>query len=138
MTYDRGNSKHGPWLDDELANEVEPLLRGRPNSGRVGEWREPEPAADGEPDASWAPLGHHGIDTGDDRDPDRREERARIGSYLPRSIFPADRDRVIEAARANGAPDQIISTLEELEPGLTLQNAQEFWRALDLPSSPRF
>ncbi|MGW4718686.1 hypothetical protein [Nocardia sp. NPDC004260] len=42
---ERGNSKHGPVHDDELAHELEGTIRGN-RSSRAEEWREPEPPAD--------------------------------------------------------------------------------------------
>jgi hypothetical protein len=42
---ERGSSKHGPHVDDELKHEIEGDLRGgRP--GHVEEWRQPEPFPD--------------------------------------------------------------------------------------------
>jgi hypothetical protein len=124
---DRASSKHGPRLDDLMAKEVK-------GEARVEPWREPEPAADGEPDASWVPQGHHGFDSGDDRDPDRREERARIGGYLPRDVFPAGRARLLQAAQENHATDEVIEILSQLPPDVEYPNHREFWKALDLLS----
>ncbi|GAA5107484.1 hypothetical protein [Nocardia iowensis] len=42
---ERGNSKHGPKRDDELAHELQGTLRGN-RSSRAEEWRDPEPPAD--------------------------------------------------------------------------------------------
>ncbi|HEX6681716.1 MAG TPA: DUF2795 domain-containing protein [Candidatus Limnocylindrales bacterium] len=131
----RGNSKHGPRLDDQLAREVEGQLKGGSGGGRADEWREPEPPADGEPEPGWIPAGHHGVDSGDDRDPDRREIRARIGGYLPRDVFPAGRAKLIAAARENRATDDVIDTLGGLAPNVTYPDARELWKALDLLSA---
>ena len=75
---DRGHSKHGPRLDDQLAHEVQAQIQGNPGGARAQEWHQPEPAADGEPTPSGIPQGHQGTDTGDDRDPDMRDQRALI------------------------------------------------------------
>ena len=40
MDIERGNTKHGPAHDAELADELDKALRG---TGRVEDWREPEP-----------------------------------------------------------------------------------------------
>ncbi|MGS2810553.1 phosphodiesterase [Nocardia sp. MW-W600-9] len=40
MDIERGNTKHGPAHDEELADELDKALRG---TGRVEDWREPEP-----------------------------------------------------------------------------------------------
>ena len=127
MTIDRGNSKHGPRLDDEMAQELK-------GESRVEEWRELEPPGDDQPEPGWIPPGHHGLDTGDDRDPDRRDERARIGAYLPRDVFPADRSKLLEAAAAQKAPDDVIGVLSRLAKEVTYPGAPELWKALGLHS----
>jgi hypothetical protein len=45
----RGSDTHGPRLDDEMAHEVEGMVRGNRPS-RAEEWRDPEPAAEDDPD----------------------------------------------------------------------------------------
>lgn len=42
---ERGNTKHGPLQDEQLAHELQGTLRGN-RSSRAEEWREPEPPAD--------------------------------------------------------------------------------------------
>ncbi|WP_280496298.1 hypothetical protein, partial [Nocardia farcinica] len=46
---ERGNTKHGPVADEELAHELEGTLRGN-RSSRAEEWPDPEPPAD---DGAW-------------------------------------------------------------------------------------
>ena len=127
MSIDRGNSKHSPRLDDEMAHEV----RGE---GRVEEWREPEPPGDDQPDGARIPQGHYGNGTGDDRDPDRRDERARIGAYVPRDVFPAGRTKLLRRAKESNAPDEVIDVLDKLPPDVTYLGAPELWKALGLHS----
>jgi hypothetical protein len=127
MSIDRGNSKHGPRLDDQMAHEVK-------GQGRIEQWREAEPAADGQPEPGWIPPGHHGLDTGDDREPERRDERALLGGYIPRDIYPADREKILEAARAQRAPDQVLDLLNRLPEGVTYLDPVELWKELDLHS----
>jgi Protein of unknown function (DUF2795) len=138
MERDRASSKHGPRLDEQLAHEVRDEVRPGPAGGRAEEWREPEPAADGEPEARWTPLGHHGVDTDDDRDPDYREERARIGKYLPRALFPATGAQIVAQARKVNAPNEVLEALATLDQGHRYANAQELWKSLHLSSGPRF
>lgn len=127
MSIDRGSSKHGPRLDDQMAFEVK-------GEGRIEEWREPEPSGDDQPDVSWTPQGHHGTDTPDDKNPDRREERARVGAYVPRDVFPADRAALLERASADNAPDEVIDVLSQLPPDVTYPGPPELWMALGLHS----
>jgi hypothetical protein len=45
---ERGSSKHGPRVDEELEHELEGTVRAnRPT--RAEEWRDPEPPADDDP-----------------------------------------------------------------------------------------
>ncbi len=125
-------------MDEQLAHEVQAQVQGNPGGARAQEWREPEPAADGEPTPSGIPSGHQGTDTGDDRDPDMRDKRALVGSYLTRDVFPADRGRLIEHAKAQRAPDDVLAVLQSLPGDARYANAQELWAALDMPSGPRF
>ncbi|MGW5574783.1 hypothetical protein ACWEVD_26585 [Nocardia thailandica] len=59
MDIERGNTKHGPAQDEELAHELEGTLRGN-RSSRAEEWRDPEPPADDDPETAIRP------DTGQD------------------------------------------------------------------------
>jgi Protein of unknown function (DUF2795) len=138
MDRDRANSKHGPRLDEEMAHELKDEVRGGPTGGRAEEWRDPEPPAEGEPEVTWTPQGHHGVDTEDDRDPDYREERARIGKHLPRAVFPATGARIVAQARKLKAPEDVLEALRRLDPAHHYSNAQELWKSLHLSSGPRF
>ena len=47
---ERGSSKHGPRLDNEMEHEVRGMLQGKPGSGgRVEEWHDPEPSGEDQP-----------------------------------------------------------------------------------------
>src|SRR3954463_13503200 len=56
-------------------------------------------------------------------------DRSRLASHLRGSIFPADRDAVVECAVAEGAPPQLVSRLHRLPPG-TYANVEGVWEAL--------
>lgn len=127
MSIDRGSSKHGPRLDEQMASEVK-------GDSRIEQWRELEPAGDDQPEPGWIPPGHHGLDTGDDRDPDRRDERALVGAYVPRDVYPAGREKLVETARAHQAPDKVIDVLDRLPADVTYPGAPELWQALGLHS----
>jgi hypothetical protein len=116
---EQSSDSHPPRLDEELAHEVE------------GELLD-------EPEADYAPMGHIGEATGDDRDPDYREERARIGKYLSRTVFPASGARIAADAKHHNAPDEVLETLGRLNSGHRYANAQELWKSLGLSSASRF
>src|SRR5258705_4583193 len=104
------SDKHTPRLDDELKREVEGHLQGSPAGSRAEEWREPESPADGEPEVTVAPQSDPVAwsDVPLHLTPNEIEERSRLGRYLPRSAFPADRGRLLPAARRAEAPDGLI------------------------------
>ncbi|MEV0270569.1 DUF2795 domain-containing protein [Hamadaea sp. NPDC050747] len=135
---ERGSSKHGPQLDEQMARETQGLTQGGGAGARSEEWREPEPPADGEPEPGWAPEGGIDLAEGDETDADRREWRARIGSYLHKNTFPANRDAVVAAAEAENAPDDVLTALRKLPDDGEYANARELWGALGLRIDERF
>jgi hypothetical protein len=137
---DRGNSKHGRQLDEVMKREVRGHLRGWPSGGRVEEWREPEPSGQGEPDVSAVPrLDRRPVSDArlfmTDKD---REGRSRLGTYIPRSAFPADRDELLQAARAARAPDGIIDELKRLPADRRFETVARVWSALGHGFDQRF
>lgn len=52
---ERGNTKHGPAQDDQLAHELDGTIKGN-RSSRAQEWRDPEPPADDDPQVSIHPA----------------------------------------------------------------------------------
>src|SRR5579859_5824676 len=128
---ERGNSKHGPRLDDQMEREVEALLHGRPGGGRTEEWRDPEAPGEDQPEAAEFPEpgvdrpggAPRGIDVTD------TERRARFAGYFARSVFPADPARLRAAARAANAPDDVMQLLDRL-PDTEYLNVSEVWQAV--------
>jgi hypothetical protein len=129
-SIERGNSKHGPILDEVMQQEVRGLLQGQPTDSRTEEWHDPEPSGEDQPDAAelpepemehrgGAPTGITSVGT---------ERRTRFAAYLSRSLFPADRDRLRAAAVANHAPDDVLAVLDRL-PEREFRNLAEVWDA---------
>lgn len=48
---DRGNSTHGPELDDQLAHEAQSIVQGHGSNAHVEEFRQAEPVPDDTDDA---------------------------------------------------------------------------------------
>ena len=127
---ERGSSKHGPRLDDQLEQEVRGLLQGQPGSSRVEEWHDPEPAGEDQPQAAEFP------DPGDDlrggappgMTATEAERRTRFASFLNRSLFPADREKIRAAALAAHAPDDGLAVIDRLPDG-EFMNLAEAWNA---------
>ena len=129
---DRGSSNHGPRIDEEMAHETRGVVQGRPAGARAEEWREADPSGEDQPEGSLIPevgAGHRGgAPVG--MSPDEREARSRLGRYLTRSAFPADRATLTAAARAAHAPDDVVNALSHLEPDGRYQPVSEVWTAL--------
>lgn len=116
---DRANSKHSRRLDDEMARETLGYTRGVGAGSRTVEWREPEPAAEGQPEPAPIPD----IESED-------SDLSRFGRYIPRSTLPADREKLLAGARQLHAPDEILAMIERLRPGRTYATVVEAWTDL--------
>lgn len=127
---DRGNSKHGPHLDDQMRREVEAVVHGQPGGGRVEEWHDPEAPGDDQPDVAEFPEpgrdhpggAPEGITSA------QAQQRARFAAYLSRSVFPANAHTLRAAARAANAPDNVLALLDRL-PDVQYVNVAEVWQA---------
>jgi mono/diheme cytochrome c family protein len=94
---ERISSKHGPRLDDALAEEAAPLVHGAAHEPRAQEHRESEETTGLPPGGAVA----------------RRE----IARHLDSRTFPADRDAIVGNATENGAPDSVLGLLSALPGG---------------------
>ena len=111
---ERGNTKHGPRLDDEMEQEVRGVVPGGVDS-RAEDWRGLEHERAG------APPG---------MTPEEVDERSRLGRYIPLSALPGTRDEFIAAARGMEAPDDIVAALERLPEGQSYETVSQIWAAL--------
>ncbi|MGS2619124.1 DUF2795 domain-containing protein [Micromonospora sp. LZ34] len=128
---ERGNSKHGPRLDEQMSQEVAGLLQGPGTGGsRVDEARVPEPAGEDQPEATTAPAGE--LRTGAPKGMSSQdvERRSRLGRFITMSALPGDRAALIANARDNDAPDDIVAELERLPDGTRYETVSEVWAAL--------
>src|ERR1700761_6600051 len=95
---ERGNTKHGPLRDDELAKDTEDMVRGDPQPGRVQEEREPEPLDD--------PRELFEADTALTEE-EAIELRSELARLLTRDEFPLTRSAllaILDAKDASPAP----------------------------------
>ncbi|MPY80647.1 MAG: DUF2795 domain-containing protein [Actinophytocola sp.] len=125
----RGSDRHGQRLDDEMQHETEPLERSGVQS-RSEEWRQPEPAAEDEPEATRTPDPVYRGSTPPGLDPAEVEERTEMGRHLDPSIFPTDRSGVLGSAAENNAPDAVTSLLTALPENVRFGTMQDVWSAL--------
>jgi hypothetical protein len=115
---DRGSSRHGARVDDELKSESASLTRGSPVEAHVEAWRQAEPAAEGEPEPDALPSRTE------------IEERSLLAASLRPSAFPGDRAGLVEIARAEHATDEVMSWLRRLPADVMFANVQQVWDAL--------
>ncbi|MER7444823.1 DUF2795 domain-containing protein [Micromonospora avicenniae] len=128
---ERGNSKHGPRVDEQMSQEVSGLVQGPGTGGsRVDESRVPEPAGEDQPEATTAPAGE--LRTGAPKGMSSQdvERRSRLGRFITMSALPGDRETLVANARDNGAPDDIVAALQTLPDGTRYQTISEVWAAL--------
>ncbi|HTF07740.1 MAG TPA: DUF2795 domain-containing protein [Asanoa sp.] len=126
---ERGNAKHSPRVDDEMAHEVDGIVKGTAG-GRSEEFREAEPAGDDQPEASMVPEGDDGSGVPQGMTSEDVESRSRLGRFINRSVLPADRDHLRRAAEENEAPDDVLAEIDRLPTGVQFQTVSEAWAAL--------
>jgi hypothetical protein len=128
---ERGSSKHGPRVDDNMSQEVAGLVQG-PGAGgsRVEESRQPEPAGEDQPEPKTVTAGATRGGNPQGMSADDVEGRSRLGRFITMTALPGDRDTLIENARANQAPADLIAELERLPDGIRYETVSEVWAAL--------
>ena len=114
---DRGSSKHGPRIDDQMADEVRGIVQGV-TGGRVEESREAEPSGEDQPEVSGV------LEEFEDRD------LSRFGRYIGLSAFPGDRAKLRDSAENLDAPEDVLADLDSLPADQMFRNVVEIWRAL--------
>jgi hypothetical protein len=127
------STKHSPRVDEELETEIQGMLKGE-HATRAEEWRETEPAAEGEPDIDADPAGTLIGGTPVGMDPDAVESRAELARWLVRADFPSTGPELVEAARNHRAPDAVVAELERLPAGQTYERIGDVVRALGYPT----
>jgi hypothetical protein len=113
-----------------MAKEVEGHLEGSPANSRAEPWHEPEPAGEDQPESTVAPEGPRRGGAPAPLTAEEVEQRSQLGRYLPRSVLPADRGRLRQAAAELNAPDNILDELAQLPEGRRFVTVSEVWAAL--------
>ena len=125
---ERGSSKHGPRLDDQLRHETESLVRAGKTPHAV-EWLQTEPIEDGH---LVLPADHQpGARGMTSADVQRRSEIAR---YLPARALPMDRAAMLSFLDDTWAPEEIIGQIRALPEAAEFATAGEVVRALGIPT----
>lgn len=108
----RESDKHGSRLDDQLAHEVESLTRG--NSPEEARSREDRVLEEPTEDDVQTVL----------------DQRAELARHITAAAWPAARDDLVETARLERAPQEILDSLRRLPSEARFDNVQEVWAAL--------
>jgi len=126
---ERGSDKHSPRADDELAHEVQGMIKaGR--STHMEEWNDPEPSGEDQPDVDRDPAGTLQGAVPDGMTSRDVEMRSALAQALGKNVYPATGRKLVDRARGNEAPDDVVSRLEELPADQTFGNVQEVWTTL--------
>ena len=126
---ERGNSKHGPRLDDQMSQEVSSTVLNSAGS-RAEEWRQPEPAGEDQPEPSVVIAGDNRSGTPQGMTSAEVEQRSRLGRFISLSALPGDRAALRSNAEENEAPDDILAALDRLPPDTEFQTVSQVWAAL--------
>lgn len=126
---EQASNKHGSIVDDEMKAETRGLEQADRGT-RAEEWRDPEPSGEDQPDTDRVPHGTFTGGTPDGMTEDDVARRSRLASTLDRSTWPANRQRLIEDARSNQAPDWVLDELSRLPDGKEFANVQDVWATL--------
>ncbi len=125
---ERGNTKHGPVHDQEMAKETQGMVRGSAHRAHGEEWREPEPVDDGIPPVR---RGDGANPRPSGRDYELRHELARV---LTRGWFPADRDAVLARLADSDAPEDLTERVAALPEGARFAAPRDVLVALGINS----
>jgi hypothetical protein len=131
---ERGSTKHGPHLDEEMAREVRSQTQGTPSGTRTQEWHEAEPAGEDQPPVTLLPHGTRSGNGGPS--PEEIVARSELGRWIPRSALPADREALLRAVTGT-APDMVVDQLAALPQGETFETIFAVWEALGHPNESR-
>ena len=102
---------------------------------QTGEWEEPEPPGDDQPEATWVLAGRPGPDGGPD--PDAIELRSDLARHLDRATFPANRAHLMDTLASRNAPDQLTELVSGLPARTKFTGLPDVIRRLGLPVESR-
>ncbi len=126
---DRGSSKHGPRLDEQMGHEVRGIVQGGVNS-RAEEPNDPEPPGEDQPDATWEGAGEHTGGAPPGMTSEEVEQRSRLGRYIPRTSLPGDREDLLAGATELNAPDDVLELIGRLPADTEFETVSQAWAAL--------
>lgn len=129
MSMDRGSAKHGPNQDDYLRSDVDDVVHGG-HSSRAEEWREQEPSAEDQPEASRDPDEAMTGGAPPGMTPAETAERSEFARWIGGRHFPATSAELLAIAEQENAPDAMLAELRRLEPDREYESLAELWQTL--------
>jgi hypothetical protein len=120
---ERGNTKHGPLRDDELARDTQDMVRADAQPGRVQEGREPEPLDD--------PRELFEADTTLTEE-EAIELRSELARLLTRDEFPLTRHALLAILDEKGASPALADRVSTLPGRPHYQSTHDLLEALSL------
>lgn len=122
----RGNSKVGPRLDDELKHDTEGVVRGGHDS-RAEEWRGSEPSAEDQPTVGMRPQASAQEGPPDGLSAAEVELRSELASYIGRAPYPMHRSDLLGLLAERHAPDVLVELVAGLPEHVAVVNLQDLW-----------
>jgi len=129
MVMERGNTKHGPRLDEQMESEVRGVVQGG-SDPRAEEWHQAEPAGEDQPNTTVAPAGAERTGAPPGMSPAEVARRSNLGRFVPMDALPGDRERVIAGAERMNAPDSVLDELRRLPADRSFETVSQIWAAL--------
>lgn len=121
----RRSDKHNPRIDEELASRSGSITRGAPVESRSrDDLRQEDPGEVYAADAALEP----GVPPG--MTPDDVEIRSQLAQSLRPAAFPANREDLVEVARAEHASSGMVAALQQLPGDRTYGVLEEVAEAL--------
>lgn len=127
---ERGSTKHGALVDEQMAQETRGNVRGTAG-GRAEEWKTPEPAGEDQPEVTVAPDGAYGRGVPNGVGSAHGEAFSRFGTYIGLSALPGDKATLEASARALEAPDDVMRRLASLPEDTVYENVAQIWDATE-------
>ena len=121
---ERGNTKHGPLRDDELAHETEGMIRGEPTPSHTEEWRQPEPVDD--------PRELFEAETVALTEEEAIELRSELARLLTRDEFPVSRAELLAILDQKDASQALVARVSALPEQQRYRSTHEVLDALGL------
>lgn len=126
---ERGNTKHGPARDQEMAHETQGLVKGQAQRPHAEEWREPEPVEDAVPPPTRR--------VPDDETAERDEavaERSALARVTTRDLFPASREDLLTHLAVSDVPQSLVDKVADLPAGDRYDTTHDVLAALGISS----